>query len=66
MRVGRSRLVVIDVRNPDPEIEPGDQKSLAVAPVPNPAEGVRPLVRRVVLPVCCCVCVCVFLVRVLI
>ena len=34
------RLVVVDVRNPDAEVEPGDQKSLAVAPLPG--DGVRP------------------------
>ncbi len=33
-------LVVVDVRNPDAEKEPGDQKSLAVAPVPS--ADVRP------------------------
>ena len=37
-----SRLVVVDVRNPDASVEPGDQKSLAVAPVPDAAAGVRP------------------------
>lgn len=30
-----SKLVVIDVRNPDAEKEPGDQKSLAVAGLPS-------------------------------
>ena len=34
------RLMVVDVRNPDPTVEPGDQKSLAVAPLPT--DGVRP------------------------
>jgi rhodanese-related sulfurtransferase len=34
------KLLVVDVRNPDASIEPGDQKSLAVAPLPS--EGVRP------------------------
>jgi len=29
------RLLVVDVRNPDPAVEPGDQKSLAVAKLPN-------------------------------
>lgn len=29
------KLLVVDVRNPDASIEPGDQKSLAVAPVPS-------------------------------
>lgn len=36
------KLIVVDVRNPDTDKEPGDQKSLAVAPVPNPSEGIRP------------------------
>ena len=36
------KLVVVDVRNPDAEKEPGDQKSLAVAPIPDPPAGVRP------------------------
>jgi rhodanese-related sulfurtransferase len=35
-------LVVVDVRNPDPVVEPGDQKSLAVASLPDPANGLRP------------------------
>mmetsp|Transcript_9940 Transcript_9940/g.20798 ORF Transcript_9940/g.20798 Transcript_9940/m.20798 type:complete len:176 (-) Transcript_9940:199-726(-) len=35
-------LVVVDVRNPDADKEPGDQKSLAVAPIPDPSNGVRP------------------------
>jgi len=30
-----SNLLVIDVRNPDATIEPGDQKSLAVAALPS-------------------------------
>eukprot|EP00591_Stephanopyxis_turris_P010847 CAMPEP_0195509406 /NCGR_PEP_ID=MMETSP0794_2-20130614/2348_1 /TAXON_ID=515487 /ORGANISM="Stephanopyxis turris, Strain CCMP 815" /LENGTH=127 /DNA_ID=CAMNT_0040636615 /DNA_START=167 /DNA_END=550 /DNA_ORIENTATION=- len=30
-----SRLVVVDVRNPDASVEPGDQKSLAVADLPS-------------------------------
>jgi rhodanese-related sulfurtransferase len=36
------KLIVVDVRNPDADKEPGDQKSLAVAPIPAPSEGVRP------------------------
>ncbi len=32
--------MVVDVRNPDPAVEPGDQKSLAVAPLPS--DSVRP------------------------
>lgn len=36
------RLLVVDVRNPDPTVEPGDQKSLAVAPLPSQDAGVRP------------------------
>lgn len=34
------KLVVVDVRNPDASVEPGDQKSLAVAPLPS--ADVRP------------------------
>lgn len=34
------KLLVVDVRNPDANMEPGDQKSLAVAPLPS--DGVRP------------------------
>ena len=30
-----SRLLVVDVRNPDASVEPGDQKSLAVAALPS-------------------------------
>ena len=30
-----SKLLVVDVRNPDASVEPGDQKSLAVAPLPS-------------------------------
>ena len=39
------KLVVVDVRNPDADKEPGDQKSLAVAPLPDPSNNkndVRP------------------------
>eukprot|EP00529_Nitzschia_sp_RCC80_P040940 CAMPEP_0113452838 /NCGR_PEP_ID=MMETSP0014_2-20120614/7051_1 /TAXON_ID=2857 /ORGANISM="Nitzschia sp." /LENGTH=270 /DNA_ID=CAMNT_0000344219 /DNA_START=157 /DNA_END=969 /DNA_ORIENTATION=- /assembly_acc=CAM_ASM_000159 len=32
-----SDLVVVDVRNPDASVEPGDQKSLAVAELPGPS-----------------------------
>ena len=35
-----ANLLVVDVRNPDASVEPGDQKSLAVAPLPG--NGVRP------------------------
>jgi len=34
------KLMVVDVRNPDAEKEPGDQKSLTVAPLPG--SGLRP------------------------
>mmetsp|Transcript_46029 Transcript_46029/g.68531 ORF Transcript_46029/g.68531 Transcript_46029/m.68531 type:complete len:148 (-) Transcript_46029:157-600(-) len=34
------KLLVVDVRNPDAEVEPGDIKSIAVGPLP--AEGIRP------------------------
>ena len=40
------RLLVVDVRNPDREAEPGDQKSLAVAALPS--DGHRPLARHLV------------------
>jgi len=33
-----SKLLVVDVRNPDATVEPGDQKSLAVAPLPSKEE----------------------------
>ena len=42
------RLVVIDVRNPDADVEPGDQKSLAVAPLPNPDGTIRPSAMHIV------------------
>jgi rhodanese-related sulfurtransferase len=32
---GRANVVVVDVRNPDATVEPGDQKSLAVASLPG-------------------------------
>jgi rhodanese-related sulfurtransferase len=31
-----SKLLVVDVRNPDAEMEPGDQKSIKVAGLPSP------------------------------
>jgi rhodanese-related sulfurtransferase len=37
-----SKLLVVDVRNPNAEAEPGDQKSLAVAKLPGDADGYRP------------------------
>jgi rhodanese-related sulfurtransferase len=40
------RLVIIDVRNPNADIEPGDQKSLKVAPLPS--ADVRPAALHVV------------------
>jgi hypothetical protein len=30
-----NRLIVVDVRNPDASVEPGDQKSLQVAALPS-------------------------------
>jgi rhodanese-related sulfurtransferase len=42
VRAAGDSLVVIDVRDPDASVEPGDQKSLAVASLPDPAAGVRP------------------------
>jgi rhodanese-related sulfurtransferase len=41
-----SRLLVIDVRNPDVSVEPGDQKSLAVAPLPD--SNTRPQARHLI------------------
>mmetsp|Transcript_34455 Transcript_34455/g.45668 ORF Transcript_34455/g.45668 Transcript_34455/m.45668 type:complete len:182 (-) Transcript_34455:105-650(-) len=35
VKAAASKLVVVDVRNPDASVEPGDQKSLAVAPLPS-------------------------------
>merc|ERR1712157_703436 len=35
------KLLIIDLRNPDAAIEPGDQKSIAVASLPS-KEGYRP------------------------
>ena len=37
-----TKLLVVDLRNPNPEQEPGDQKSLAVAPLPSAEDGIRP------------------------
>jgi rhodanese-related sulfurtransferase len=37
-----TKLLVVDLRNPNPEQEPGDQKSLAVAPLPSSEDGIRP------------------------
>ena len=42
MKAAGDKLVVVDVRNPDATAEPGDQKSLAVAPLPDPSNNVRP------------------------
>jgi rhodanese-related sulfurtransferase len=42
------RLVVVDVRNPDAVVEPGDQKSLQVGPLPNRDDNVRPKAIHVV------------------
>lgn len=39
-------LLVIDVRNPDASVEPGDQKSLAVAALPS--ETVRPQAKHLI------------------
>jgi rhodanese-related sulfurtransferase len=40
------RLLVIDLRNPDASVEPGDQKSLAVAPLPD--SNTRPQARHLI------------------
>ncbi|ACI64197.1 predicted protein [Thalassiosira pseudonana CCMP1335] len=36
------KLLVVDVRHPDPAVEPGDVKSLAVAGFPDKEKGYRP------------------------
>eukprot|EP00521_Asterionellopsis_glacialis_P019246 CAMPEP_0195331210 /NCGR_PEP_ID=MMETSP0708-20121125/12504_1 /TAXON_ID=33640 /ORGANISM="Asterionellopsis glacialis, Strain CCMP134" /LENGTH=127 /DNA_ID=CAMNT_0040399649 /DNA_START=195 /DNA_END=578 /DNA_ORIENTATION=- len=41
-----SNLIVVDVRNPDADIEPGDQKSLAVAGLPS--ESSRPQAQHLI------------------
>ena len=41
-----SRLVVVDTRNPDASVEPGDQKSLAVAGLPS--DSYRPQARHLI------------------
>ena len=41
-----SDLLVVDVRNPDADVEPGDQKSLAVAALPG--DGYRPMAKSLV------------------
>jgi rhodanese-related sulfurtransferase len=40
VKAAGDKLLVVDARNADASAEPGDQKSLAVAPLPS--EGVRP------------------------
>jgi len=40
------KLLVVDVRNPDASVEPGDQKSLAVAALPG--DGVRPQAQHLI------------------
>eukprot|EP00565_Helicotheca_tamesis_P007437 CAMPEP_0185729166 /NCGR_PEP_ID=MMETSP1171-20130828/4504_1 /TAXON_ID=374046 /ORGANISM="Helicotheca tamensis, Strain CCMP826" /LENGTH=126 /DNA_ID=CAMNT_0028397943 /DNA_START=145 /DNA_END=525 /DNA_ORIENTATION=+ len=35
VQAAAEKLVVVDVRNPNASVEPGDQKSLAVAPLPS-------------------------------
>jgi rhodanese-related sulfurtransferase len=42
------RLVVIDLRNPNAEVEPGDQTSLQVGPLPDNEANVRPKAVHVV------------------
>mmetsp|Transcript_8738 Transcript_8738/g.14385 ORF Transcript_8738/g.14385 Transcript_8738/m.14385 type:complete len:150 (-) Transcript_8738:54-503(-) len=41
-----SKLFVADVRNPDASVEPGDQKSLAVAALPSDAH--RPMAKNLI------------------
>jgi rhodanese-related sulfurtransferase len=43
-----ARLVVVDVRNPDPSVEPGDQKSLAVAALPSDDQQNRPQAQHLI------------------
>eukprot|EP00566_Odontella_aurita_P022829 CAMPEP_0113525934 /NCGR_PEP_ID=MMETSP0015_2-20120614/457_1 /TAXON_ID=2838 /ORGANISM="Odontella" /LENGTH=126 /DNA_ID=CAMNT_0000424195 /DNA_START=102 /DNA_END=482 /DNA_ORIENTATION=+ /assembly_acc=CAM_ASM_000160 len=40
------RLLVVDVRNPDASVEPGDQKSIGVAGLPS--GGCRPQARHLI------------------
>ena len=42
------RLLVVDVRNPDASVEPGDQQSLAVAGLPNDDNSSTTVRRRAV------------------
>ena len=46
VKAAGDKLFVSDVRNPDAEAEPGDQKSLAVAPLPSP--GYRPQAQNLI------------------
>lgn len=39
-----SRLVVVDLRNPDPTVGPGDAKTLVVAGFPDKVKHYRPMV----------------------
>ena len=41
-----SKLLVVDVRNPDASVEPGDQKSIAVASLPS--ANVRPQAQHLI------------------
>eukprot|EP00977_Amphora_coffeiformis_P008447 scaffold1914_cov205-Amphora_coffeaeformis.AAC.1 len=41
-------LLVVDVRNPDASVEPGDQKSLAVAALPNDDTKNRPRAKHLI------------------
>lgn len=36
-----SNLLVVDTRNPDASVEPGDQKSIPDFPLPSPEDGFR-------------------------
>ena len=40
----RSRLVVVDLRNPNPTVEPGDAKTLVVAGFSDKVKHYRPMV----------------------
>lgn len=43
VQIAGTKLVVIDVRNNDASIEPGDQKSIVVGPLPDHIKGIRPM-----------------------
>ena len=46
VKAAGDKILVVDARNADAEAEPGDQKSLAVAPLPS--DGVRPKAKNLI------------------